>query len=53
MATITARRIVNVDRMKDGVIIKFDDGKCAFYPCAFLYAKLQECEELNEDDPRW
>ena len=53
MDTIEPRRIVNSDRMNDGLIIKFDNGKCAFFSCAFLYAKLSECEELDDGDLQW
>ena len=53
MDHLVARRIVNADLMNDGVIVQFDDGRCAFYSSAFLYAKLPECEELDEADTQW
>ena len=53
MDNYVAQRIVNVDRMNDGIIVKFDNGRCAFYSCAFLYAKLSESEELDEVDLQW
>lgn len=53
MAISEARRIVVADRMNDGLIIKFDDGKCAFYSCALLYENLSKCEELDETDLHW
>lgn len=53
MAVTNARRIVIADRMNDGVVIKFDDGKCAFYPCTLLYATFAKCEELNEKELQW
>ena len=53
MEDISTRKIVIADRTNDGIIIKFDDGRCAFYSCAFLYSKLAEGEELDEADLLW
>lgn len=47
------RRIVNADRMNDGLIIRFNDGRCAFYSCEVLYATLAKCEELNDKEVFW
>ena len=53
MDLLEARQIVNADRMSGGMIIKFDDGRCAFYSSALLYETLPKCEELNESDLIW
>lgn len=53
MDLTTARRIVTVDRLNNGIVVKFDDGRCVLYPCAFLYAKIAECKELDEAKPSW
>ena len=39
--------------MNDGIVIRFDDGKCAFYSSAILYGALSQCEELDELDFYW
>lgn len=53
MDILNTRKIVNADRMIDGIVIKFDDGRCAFYSCAFLYKALPDCEQLEETDLNW
>ena len=53
MAISKARRIVVADRINDGIIIKFNDGKCAFYSCELLYENLAKCEELDETVLHW
>jgi len=44
-------RIVEAERMEDGVIITFDDGKCAVYPASLLYDVLPEAEAANDPVP--
>ncbi len=53
MAISNAQQIVNVDRMNDGIIIKFEDGKCAFYSSALLYATLPHSKKLEEMELDW
>ena len=53
MDILNTRRIVNTDRMNDGIVIKFDDGRCAFFSCALLYATLPKCEPLDETIATW
>lgn len=48
MNTLDASRIVNVDRMNDGLVLKFADGKCVFFSNALLYSKLDEGEALDD-----
>ena len=53
MVTPGVPQIVAADRLNEGLVIKFDDGQCAFFSSAFLFSKLSECEELNEADIEW
>ena len=41
--------IVEALRLKDGVVITFEDGRCAVYSTALLYATLPKAHELTED----
>lgn len=45
--------IVSAERLNNGIVIKFDNGQCGFYASSFLFSKLSECEELNENDTEW
>jgi hypothetical protein len=42
-------RIIEAVRLKNGVLITFEDGKCAVYPAALLYAMFSNADELIED----
>lgn len=53
MNEVDIPEIVIVDRTNDGVVIKFNDGRCAFYSCTYLYSKLSECEQLDESQLDW
>ena len=44
-------RILYADRLNGGVIITFDDGKCAVYSAALLHATLPQAEQVFEPDP--
>ena len=37
-------------RMMDGVIILFDDGKCALYSSFLLHSFISQAEEFHEED---
>ena len=41
--------VIEAQRLKSGVIITFDDGKCAVYSNSLLYASLHQAEELHPD----
>ncbi len=41
-------RIINAERLDGGVIITFNDGKCAVYSASLLHAKLTEATEVDE-----
>ncbi|HMH14710.1 MAG TPA: hypothetical protein VK578_16550 [Edaphobacter sp.] len=42
-------RIIEALRMRDGVILTFEDGKCALYTVALLYAMFPNADELIQD----
>lgn len=45
--------IVAADRLNNAIVIEFDNGECALYPESFLYSKIKECKQLNEEDVAW
>lgn len=53
MTDSETRRIISADRLEEGVVVKFDDGRCAFYSCALLYATLPQSQELDETELDW
>jgi hypothetical protein len=44
------QRIVQVDRVSDGLLIFFHGGKVAFYSGSLLYSVLDQAQELPELD---
>ena len=42
-------RIIEALRLRDGVVITFEDGKCVLYAAALLYAMFPDADELNQD----
>jgi hypothetical protein len=42
-------RIISADRFNDGLLITFDNGKCAFYSSVLLNAIFSQAEELKEE----
>jgi hypothetical protein len=52
MESSSDTRIVSAERMNEGLIIEFEDGKCAFFPTALLREILPQAipvEEPEED----
>jgi hypothetical protein len=45
-------RIVLSDRVDNGIVVSFDDGRTVRYPAALLYAVLHQAEELPSDSER-
>ena len=45
-------RIIEALRLRDGVAITFEDGKCAVYTAALLYAMFPNADELIQDIDR-
>ncbi len=50
MKTDLEPRVTDAQRMTDGVIISFEDGKCAFYSAALLYEAIDQAEPFREDE---
>jgi len=44
----TPTRIVCAERMTDGIVVTFEDGKCAIFSTAFMYANLRYAEAITE-----
>ena len=40
--------VVSADRLDGSIIITFNDGRCAIYSSALLYATLPQAEELYD-----
>ena len=49
----SSQRIVAAERLIGGVLVKFADGQCGFYSEAYLFSKLIEVEQLNEQKAQW
>jgi hypothetical protein len=47
----TQPHIVYVERLKDSVVIGFDDGKTALYSATLLYATFPQAVELDDPGP--
>lgn len=47
MNTQTACRIASMDRLSDGVVVAFEDGRCAFFSTSLLYEILPQAEDLT------
>ena len=43
-------QIVCVDRMHGGILLEFEDGKCALYPASLLRAVLPQAVEFEVTD---
>jgi hypothetical protein len=48
MKAIAVPGITAADRLKQGLVLKFADGKCAFYPAALLYSVISKAK-LQDD----
>jgi hypothetical protein len=42
-------RIIEALRLRGGVVITFENGKCALYTAALLYAMFPNADELIQD----
>jgi hypothetical protein len=43
-------RIISVDRLDNGAVVSFDDGRSALYPAALLYATLRQAQAMPSVD---
>lgn len=48
MQSEPGRHVVAAERIDDGVIITFDDGRCAVYSAALLYSFVGSAETVSE-----
>jgi len=53
MAVTETAQVVAAERLNGGLVIKFNDGKCAFYPASMLHAMFSQAEELDETHTAW
>jgi hypothetical protein len=50
MAPRSEPRIVDAERIDGGVLITFEDGRCAFYPALLLEAHLSQAIAVEDSD---
>jgi hypothetical protein len=50
MEPFLSPHIIDVERVDGGIIITFDDGKCAVYSASLLRAIFSKADEFNESD---
>jgi hypothetical protein len=48
MKTDPPTRIIDAERLGEGVIITFEGGKCAIYPTSLLYSMFHEANEIEQ-----
>jgi hypothetical protein len=41
-------RIINVDRLDNGVVVSFEDGKSALYPASLLLEMFDKAEDMKD-----
>jgi hypothetical protein len=51
MNTRLTPQIVDVARFRDGVLVTFEDGRCALYSATLLAALYPQAEEAFEPHP--
>lgn len=44
-------KIVSVNEMEKGIVVNFEDGVCAFFDAAFLYAQVDKRLKADFGDP--
>ncbi len=53
MNDLTNTSIFAANLLNDGLILKFDNGRCAFYSCQLLHDIFSLADELDETDLLW
>ncbi len=53
MDRIAMPEIVAAERLSDGVLVKFADGTCVFYPASLLHELIPQAELQNEKVLLW
>ena len=46
-------RIAAANLLNTGLVLKFVDGRCAFYSCQLLHDSFPLADELDESDLEW
>ena len=46
-------RIFAADLLNNGLVLKFDDGRCAFFSCQLLYDTLPWADEMDDSKLAW
>ena len=46
-------RLTAVERLNEGVVVKFSDGTCVFFTALLLHTFAQKAEPLNEEMIAW
>jgi hypothetical protein len=49
MEVCSESRIIFSDRMDNGIVVGFDDGKTAYYSAALLHATLPQAQMMPSD----
>jgi hypothetical protein len=47
---ISTPRIIDSDRLDDGLLVFFSDGKSAFYSADLLYSMIELAEEVGAEE---
>jgi hypothetical protein len=50
MKSSSAPSITSIDKLRDGIIVMFDDGKCALYSASLLHATLPQAHEFARSE---
>lgn len=52
--TIAAQpNLISAERVDSGLVLKFADGRCAFYSATLLYAAIKQAKALDEEKVVW
>ncbi len=46
-------RVVSAELLNDGIVIKFQDGRCFFYSASVLLEMIPQAKELDESAVAW
>lgn len=46
-------RIISAERMAKGLVLRFEDGRCGFYPYELLSKMCDKAKPLDEQNEDW
>jgi hypothetical protein len=52
MKALRTPQIVAVEKLRDGVLIEFDDRKCAIYTASLLHTYIPQAIKVRNIEPR-